>query len=299
MDLVNICTLQNLDALRYTWGSKKPYRRSRTDYCLISESPLGLRPKAEINSAYRSDHSPTKISLKDSKLYKGKNTCTLDQNNYRGNTLLTSLNKVFEIILWERMKDWWEGEQVVSPLQGACRQGKSCVHSSLALQEAISVGLGTRKRVLVAYLDVSKAFDGVWIDRLFNRLREMGLTGKNWRLLYACYQDFKCKVRIAGEYSEWYTMERGIHQGGFLSLLKYIAFIDPLLRNLEESGLGCGVAGIPTNPVGYVDDLASACPSKGNVDQSLTIISDYARKWRYLQREEKCNSSVWRNKTRT
>ena len=57
-------------------------------------------------------------------LYKGKNTCTLDQNNYRGITLLTSLNKVFEILLWERLKDWWEGEQVISPLQGACRTGK-------------------------------------------------------------------------------------------------------------------------------------------------------------------------------
>ena len=220
-------------------------------------------------------------------LCKGKNTCTLDQNNYRGITLLTSLNKVFEILLWEWMKDWWEGEQVISPLQGACRPGKSCVHSALALQEAISVGLGTRKSVLVAYLDVSKAFDGVWIDGLFYHLREMGLMGKTWRLLYACYQNFKCKVRISGEYSEWYTMEGGIHQGGFLSLLKYVAFIDPLLRNLENSGLGCEIAGIPTNPVGYADDLASACLSKCNVDQSLTIIGEYARKWRYSYNAKK------------
>ena len=41
-------------------------------------------------------------------LYKGKNTCTLDQNNYRGITLLTSLNKVFKLLIWGRMKDWWE-----------------------------------------------------------------------------------------------------------------------------------------------------------------------------------------------
>ena len=53
-------------------------------------------------------------------LYKGKNTCTLDQNNYRGITLLTSLNKVFEILVWECMRDWWEGESIISPLQGAC-----------------------------------------------------------------------------------------------------------------------------------------------------------------------------------
>ena len=101
--------------------------------------------------------------------YKGKNTCTLDQNNYRGITLLTSLNKLFEILLWERLKGWWEGEQVISPLQGACCPGKSCLHSALILQESISVGLSTKK-VLVTYLDVSKDFDAVWIDGLFYQL---------------------------------------------------------------------------------------------------------------------------------
>ena len=219
-------------------------------------------------------------------LYKGKNTCTLDQNNYRGITLLTSLNKVFEILLWGRMKDWWEGEQVISPLQGACQPGKSCVHSALALQEAISVGLGTKK-VLVTYLDVSKAFDGVWIDGLFYHLRQMGVVGRTWRMLYDTYQNFKCKVRIAGNYSDWYTMECGIHQGGVLSLLKYVAFIDPLLRSLEESRLGCQIANINVNPIGYADDMASACTSKANTDKSLSMIDAYAKKWRYAYNAKK------------
>ena len=214
-------------------------------------------------------------------LYKGKNTCTLDMNNYRGITLLTSLNKVFEILLWERMKGWWEGEQVISPLQGACRTGKSCLHSALTLQETVSVGLGTRKRVLVTYLDVPKAFDGVWIDGLFFQLREKGIVGRVWRLLYSSYKNFQCKVRISGSYSDWYTMECGIHQGGFLSLLKYVTFIDPLLRDLEHSRLGCDVAGILTSPIGYADDMSTACVSKINVDKSLTQIAQYANKWRY------------------
>ena len=111
-------------------------------------------------------------------LYKGKNSCTLDQNNYRGITLLTSLNKVFEILIRERMKGWWEGETVISPLQGACRLGKSCIHSALTLQEAIAVGLDTKKIVFVTYLDVAKAFDCVWTDGLFYHLHNMGVVGR-------------------------------------------------------------------------------------------------------------------------
>ena len=220
-------------------------------------------------------------------LYKGKNTCTLDQNNYRGITLLTSLNKVFEILLWERVKGWWESEQVISPLQGACRTGKSCVHTALTLQESVSVGLGTKKKVLVTYLDVSKAFDGVWIDGLFYQLRQLGLEGITWRLLYLTYQNFKCKARVAGSYSDWYVMECGIHQGGFLSLLKYVAFIDPLLRNLERSEMGCRVGGVPSNPVGYADDMATANLSKASTDRSLGIISKHAKKWRYAYNAKK------------
>ena len=37
-------------------------------------------------------------------LYKGKNTCTLDMNNYRGITLLTNFNKIFEILIWNRLE---------------------------------------------------------------------------------------------------------------------------------------------------------------------------------------------------
>ena len=82
-------------------------------------------------------------------------------------------------------------------------------------------------------------------------------------------------------------MECGIHQGGFLSLLKYVAFIDPLLRDLENSGLGCSIAGLPTSHVGYADDMSTACLSKINVDKSLSIIDDYAKKWRYSYNAKK------------
>ena len=58
-------------------------------------------------------------------LYKGKNSCTLDRNNYRGITLLTNFNKIFEILLWGRIEKWWNDSWVVSMLQGACRKKQS------------------------------------------------------------------------------------------------------------------------------------------------------------------------------
>ena len=155
------------------------------------------------------------------------------------------------------------------------------MHSALTLQETISVGLGAGKNVFVAYYDVAKAFDSVWINGLFYQIHQMGVKGKIWRLLYQTYQIFWCKVRVGGLYSDWYHMECGIHQGGFLSLLKYTAFIDPLIRELESSNLGCKVVGIPTSPVGYADDMATSSVSKQRLDSALEVVSEYANRWRY------------------
>ena len=115
-------------------------------------------------------------------LYKGKNQCVLDMNNYRGITLLTNFNKLFEILLWGRLEKWWVGNGIISNLQGACRKGQSCIHTANLLQETVATALERHKTVFVAFYDISKAFDTVWTDGLFSKLYDMGITGKVWRL---------------------------------------------------------------------------------------------------------------------
>ena len=153
-------------------------------------------------------------------LYKGKNTCTLNVNNYRGITLLNTFNKLFEVILWARIKPWWEESGAITQLQGACKNGISCLHTAFLLQESISEQLETNRKVFITYLDVSKAFDGVWIDGLFFCLRDLGIFGKTWRLLYKSYVDFRCRVRVSDQCSEWYPMSCGIHRGGIFIIIE-------------------------------------------------------------------------------
>ena len=102
-----------------------------------------------------------------------------------------------------------------------------------------------------------------------------------WLLLYCAYNEFFCRVRIEGCQSEWYKMSTGIHQGGFLSLLKYTTFINDLRLSLQNSGLCCGVHDIPTCPPGYADNIAIACLSKAKTDKVLNIVNDYGNKWRF------------------
>ena len=226
-------------------------------------------------------------------LHKGKNTSILDTNNFRGITLLSTFNKVFEMLIWTRMKEWWYGNEIISTLQGACRPGFSCVHTALLMQETISEQIERHKKVYVAYFDVSKAFDGIWINGLFYRLFRLGIQGKTWRLLYKCYINFNARVRIHNRMSRSYGMQCGIHQGGYLSLMKYIAFIDSLITELETSKLCCSISGFNTTPLGYADDMATATISKISMDGVFNIAHLHSRKWRYDFNAKKCAVVVY------
>ena len=214
-------------------------------------------------------------------LYKGKNTCPLDPDNYRGITLLSSFNKLFEMVLWLRIEQWWEENRVISELQGACRKGSSCVHTALTLQETIASHRERGEKVFVAFFDVSKAFDSVWIDGLFFQLHKLGITGSLWRLLYKGYIDFYCSVRIGDRTSLPYPMLCGIHQGGYLSLLKYIAFINSLITELKDADLCCSIGRIKSTPLGYADDLATCTLSGSKMHHVMGVVGQHGRTWRY------------------
>ena len=133
----------------------------------------------------------------------------------------------------------------------------------------------------MAYYDVTKAFDTVWIDGLFFQIHKLGITGKVWRILYKTYIDFNCCVKLGSKNSKWYPMLRGIHQGGFLSLTKYIAFINELIIDLKNSGT-CSVAhNLKCSPVSYADDLATCAKSKNKLDQAMQIVYKHGCKWRF------------------
>ena len=214
-------------------------------------------------------------------LYKGKDTCVLDPNNYRGITLLPTYNKLFEVIVWQRLKQWWSEENIISELQGACRTGFSCVHTAFNLRETLATSLESTEKCFVAFYDVAKAFDTVWIDGLFKQMYDLGITGKTWRLLYRCYIDFKCCVKISGSFSEWYEPRCGIHQGGFMSLMKYTVFINSLLVTLKNANICCKIYTTPSTPLGYADDVATCCVSKLKLDRAMDIVYNHGCVWRY------------------
>ena len=75
-------------------------------------------------------------------------------------------------------------------------------------------------------------------------------------------------------------MSCGIHQGGYLSLIKYVVFVNNLLVELKEARICCTIHKIPSSPLGYADDIAAASILRIKVDQVLDIVHKHSCKWR-------------------
>jgi hypothetical protein len=57
---------------RYTWRKKTPFKQARLDFFLITNNLMPMVEKVIIENSYRSDHSGVVLSIKLSKLKKGK-----------------------------------------------------------------------------------------------------------------------------------------------------------------------------------------------------------------------------------
>ena len=60
------------DVKRFTWRRKNPFKQSRLDFFLISESLIDDICEVNIGNSYRSDHSPVILTLKINEFIKGR-----------------------------------------------------------------------------------------------------------------------------------------------------------------------------------------------------------------------------------
>ena len=171
--------------------------------------------------------------------------------------------------------------------------------AALLVKETVATSLEDNELVFVAFFDVAKAFDSVWVEGLFFQLWEIGIRGKTWRLLFRCYQYFWCCARVKGYVSAWYELKCGIHQGGYMSLIKYTAIINSLIVLLQNSGFCCSIRRVPSTPVGYADDLATCSLTERKLDGAMQIVYRHGCTWRYQFNAKKSGVMVFGETKRT
>ena len=128
----------------------------------------------------------------------------------------------------------------------------------------------------MCFYDLQKAFDSIQYPVLLKRLYESGVNGKAWRLLRSWYTSPKSMVRVNGLLSSPLTLERGVLQGSILSPVLFLLIMDPLLKSLQNKGLGPSVGGIYAGGFIHPDDIRTISSSRATLQEQINTVCTFA-----------------------
>jgi hypothetical protein len=214
-------------------------------------------------------------------------------SNYRGITLLSTVGKVFVTILERRLSRWCEQKKVIVQEQAGFRPGRTTVNHIFTLAEIIQRRKKEKKSTYCCFLDIKKAYDTVWREGLWEKLSNVGIDGKILNVIKNMYEKVQSCVVINNRPSSWFSIDVGLRQGCVLSPLLFLIFINDLLRELKESGMGVTASGIQVSNLAFADDIALLANTKEDLQAMLQIAERYARKWKFTFNTKKCKVMVF------
>ena len=219
------------------------------------------------------------------------NKDTSIKGNNRGITLLPMLYKLFEKLALDRENVWLEN--TICDVQSCGKIHVSCLHTSFLVQQAIAHNVNKGETVYGAFLDTQKAFDTVWIKGLLYKLFRSGINTKLWLMIYNAYSDFKCSVMIDCKIDSWFYVNKGVRQGGPLSMALYTIYINELLIELKSNENGLSIGNYKLTCPTHADDLAILSLNKKVLNILLSLAYKYSIKWRYSYNLQKTVLIKW------
>ena len=145
-----------------------------------------------------------------------------NKDNYRGITLFSTLCKIYEMVLLNRLGKYAERRGFFSNMQFGFQEGVGCIEASFIILETINHMLERGSKIFSCFLDVRKAFDTVWIDGLlFKLFTELGINCRMWLAIKDLYTNVKALVLYYYSLSRMFDISQGTGQGRILAPFMY------------------------------------------------------------------------------
>ena len=156
-------------------------------------------------------------------------------SNYRPISLLSNLNKIFEKIIFKRVYNFIEKNEILYPPQYGFRSKHSTTHALINITEKVRSALDHNKVSCGIFVDLQKAFDTVNHKILLQKLNYYGYRGviNDWFRSYLFER--KQKVCINGFESETKIMHHGVPQGSVLGPFLFLLYINNLHKCINHS----------------------------------------------------------------
>ena len=144
-----------------------------------------------------------------------------------------------------------------------------------------------QRHVPTVFVDISKAYDKVWIDGLLYKLHhDLGIKGNLFYMIRAMLTSRTIQVVCDGKISTMYVLDEGVAQGSILAPLLFLIYIHELTQVRGNGQTICMSL--------FADDISLLPLRVGNagmevLSNALDHMSAYARKWKITFSAKKTN----------
>ncbi|CAG2187538.1 unnamed protein product [Mytilus edulis] len=215
-------------------------------------------------------------------LYKGNNKDKSNPNSYRAIVLTSVFGKLHDKTVLRRINKMLTAldKTFPDPLQFGFVPEHGAIPALYTLKECINVFMKSKSKLYVGFLDNEKAFDKIWHDGLFLKLKEIGVTGKLWNILFMSYKSASAHVQYNGLTSDNFSISQGVGQGRVLSSWLFSLYINDLILQLISTNCGIRIGYLNIPAILLADDTTLLSASPKGLQGLLDCVQTYACKWR-------------------
>ena len=196
--------------------------------------------------------------------------------NYRPISLLPICGKIFERIIFNNLYPYLNTNNLITKNQLGFRPGDSTINQLLFLVDEIHQAFEDRNslEVRAVFLDISKAFDKVWHDRLIFKLKQNGISGSLLKLFENYLHNRKQRVVLNGSFSDYSEIKSGVPQGSVLGPLLFLIYINDLEKHIKSN------INFFTDDIMLYSVVQDPVKSADDLNHDLDIIHQWAHQWK-------------------
>ena len=192
-----------------------------------------------------------------------------------------------------------ENSHLYADEQNGFRKKRSCIDHIFTMSSIIRNRKNRNLPTYIAFVDLEKAFDRVDRNLLLYKLKSMGFGGKMFNIIQSLYSNCQACVNVNGHLTNFFPSEYGVRQGDALSPTLFGLFINDLAHDLRACNSGIWAGDFFLCSLFYADDLALISDSEEKLQEMISTLYTWCRKWRMRVNVTKTKIVHFRVKSQT
>ena len=156
--------------------------------------------------------------------------------NYRPVSVLPIFGKIFGRLIFNSLFKYIDENELLNPNQSGFHPLDSCINQLLSINHEFfsNFDCDPPKDIRAVSLNISKAFDKIWLPGLIFKIKSFGISGDLLELIKSFLSNRFQRVVLNGQISECEKINAAVSQGSILGPLFFLIYINDLTDRISS-----------------------------------------------------------------